>query len=57
MGSVLQTAGPHRDDLATDATVGQVVHDYGDVCQAITELAVAQGIAISTQEFPSRARR
>ncbi|MEO8739740.1 MAG: hypothetical protein ABI537_08560 [Casimicrobiaceae bacterium] len=32
-------------------TVGQVVHGYGDVCQAVTELAVAQALDISTDEF------
>ena len=29
-------------------TVSQVVHDYGDVCQAITELAVEMSAPIST---------
>jgi hypothetical protein len=32
-------------------TVDQVVHAYGDVCQAITGLAVEQGAPISTDEF------
>jgi signal transduction histidine kinase len=32
-------------------TVGQVVHDYGDVCQAITELAGETDAPISTEEF------
>ncbi len=32
-------------------TVDQVVHDYGDVCQAVTALAVEQDAAISTDEF------
>jgi hypothetical protein len=32
-------------------TVDQVVHDYGDVCQAVTALAVEQRVAISTDEF------
>jgi len=32
-------------------TVDQVVHDYGDLCQAITELAVARGAAIQVEEF------
>jgi len=27
------------------------VHDYGDVCQSVTALAVEQGVAISTDEF------
>ena len=32
-------------------TVAQVVHDYGDVCQAITELADEIDAPISTDEF------
>jgi signal transduction histidine kinase len=32
-------------------TVSQVVHDYGDVCQSITELAVETGATISTDDF------
>jgi hypothetical protein len=32
-------------------TVDQVVHHYGDVCQAITELAVRKGSSINTDEF------
>jgi len=32
-------------------TVDQVVHDYGDVCQAVTALAVEQASAISVDEF------
>jgi signal transduction histidine kinase len=32
-------------------TVSQVVHDYGDVCQAITELAVEMSASISTDDF------
>jgi signal transduction histidine kinase len=32
-------------------TVAQVVHDYGDVCQAITELADATDAPITTDEF------
>ncbi|MGD0674079.1 MAG: HAMP domain-containing sensor histidine kinase [Polyangiaceae bacterium] len=32
-------------------TVAQVVHDYGDVCQAITELAVESDAQISADEF------
>jgi signal transduction histidine kinase len=32
-------------------TVAQVVHDYGNICQAVTELAVARELPISTEEF------
>lgn len=46
------SAGRHGHDLLRlGLTVGQVVHDYGDVCQAITQLAVAQRLPIATEEF------
>jgi hypothetical protein len=32
-------------------TVDQVVHDYGDVCQSVTALAVERATVISTDEF------
>ena len=32
-------------------TVDQVVHDYGDVCQSVTELAVQHQKPIATSEF------
>jgi hypothetical protein len=32
-------------------SVDQVVHDYGDVCQAVTELAVEQKAPIAIDEF------
>ncbi len=32
-------------------SVDQVVHDYGDVCQCVTALAVEQQVPISTDEF------
>jgi hypothetical protein len=31
--------------------VSQVVHDYGDICQTITAIAVEQGAPISVEEF------
>jgi hypothetical protein len=34
-------------------TVAQVVHDYGDVCQSITELAGEKGVPISVGDFQS----
>jgi signal transduction histidine kinase len=40
-----------HDLLRLGFTVSQVVHDYGDVCQAITELAVEQNAPISTDDF------
>jgi hypothetical protein len=37
--------------LALGFTVSQVVHVYGDICQAVTEIAIAQTTAISVKEF------
>lgn len=31
--------------------VSQVVHDYGDICQAITEIAIERHAAITVEEF------
>lgn len=46
------TAASHGHDLLRQGfTVDQVVHDYGDLCQAITELAVEQHAPIATDEF------
>jgi signal transduction histidine kinase len=40
-----------RDLVALGFNVSQVVHDYGDICQAITELAIEQHAPITTEEF------
>jgi signal transduction histidine kinase len=40
-----------RELLKQGFTVDQVVHDYGDLCQAITDLAVEKHLDISTEEF------
>ena len=40
-----------RDLMALGFTVSQVVHDYGDICQAITELAIEHDAPITTDEF------
>jgi signal transduction histidine kinase len=46
------TALRHGHDLLVQGcTVAEVVHDYGDVCQAITELASQTDAEISTDEF------
>ena len=46
------TATRHgRDLLGLGFNVSQVVHDYGDICQAITELAHEQDEPIGVQEF------
>jgi len=31
--------------------ISQVVHDYGDICQAVTEIAVEAQLPITTEEF------
>jgi signal transduction histidine kinase len=42
----------HGDELRRhEFTIDQVVHDYGDLCQSITELAGEQGTPITVQEF------
>jgi signal transduction histidine kinase len=49
---IAQTALQHGHELLLKGfTVSQVVHDYGDVCQAITELAVEMNASISTDDF------
>ncbi|MEO5821385.1 MAG: hypothetical protein ABIT71_12850 [Vicinamibacteraceae bacterium] len=46
------SAAQHGHDmLAQRFTVGQVVHDYGDVCQSVTDLAVEKSSPISTDDF------
>src|SRR5450432_2571905 len=46
------TARKHGDDLLRlGFTVGQVVHDYGNVCQAVTELAFELNADITVDEF------
>ncbi len=49
---ITETATQHGHDLRVQGyTVSQVVHDYGDVCQAVTELAVERQAAISPDDF------
>jgi signal transduction histidine kinase len=49
---IASSAIKHGHDLLRQGfTVSQVVHDYGDVCQAITELAVELNAPISTDDF------
>jgi hypothetical protein len=40
-----------QDLLNRGFTIGQVVHDYGDVCQSITDLAVEMKAVISADDF------
>ena len=39
------------DLLRRGYTVDQVVHDYGDVCQAVTDMVVEQKASVSPDEF------
>lgn len=49
---ISETATRHGNELfRMGLTIAQVVHDYGDVCQAITALAIEQQAQISTSEF------
>ncbi len=46
------SAARHGRNLhARGFTVSQVVHDYGDVCQSITELALHLNASISVEDF------
>lgn len=50
--AISSTATRHgRDLMALGFTVSQVVHDYGDICQAVTEVAIEQNAPITTDEF------
>lgn len=47
-----KSAGEHGHDLLLQGfTVSQVVHDYGDVCQTITELAGETNAPINVEDF------
>lgn len=49
---IARTALHHGYELLLKGfTASQVVHDYGDVCQAITELALETSAPIGTDEF------
>ena len=51
-GEMAQSALRHGGELRQAGfTVAQVVHDYGDVCQAVTELAIERKISISADAF------
>src|SRR5687768_783574 len=45
------SATRHGGDLLREGfSIAQVVHDYGDVCQAITELALELRLLIGTED-------
>jgi hypothetical protein len=47
-----RTAALHGKQLLEQGyTVEQVVHDYGDICQAITELATERDASVTVDEF------
>jgi hypothetical protein len=47
-----RTAGLHGTELfKLGYSLAQVVHDYGDLCQAITESAIANRASITVDEF------
>jgi hypothetical protein len=49
---IAETAALHGHDLrALGFSIDEVVHDYGDVCQAVTELAVQENAPISVADF------
>ncbi|MEJ7929897.1 HAMP domain-containing sensor histidine kinase [Ramlibacter sp. AN1015] len=47
----ISAAAHGRELLEMGFTVDQVVHDYGDLCQAITDLAVERDAPFSVDEF------
>jgi signal transduction histidine kinase len=50
--SVSESAGLHGGALLRlGLTIGQVVHDYGSICQSVTEVAGEGGVAITAEEF------
>ena len=47
-----EAATRHGRELSVAGfTVDQVVHDYGDLCQAVTDLAFERGVRIEIDEF------
>jgi len=51
-GEIARTASRHGNALfRMGLSVGQVVRDYGDVCQVITELAIEKKAQISAENF------
>ncbi|MDQ2869971.1 MAG: HAMP domain-containing histidine kinase [Acidobacteriota bacterium] len=52
LSEIGKTAAQHGRELQRHGfTVEQVVHDYGDLCQAITDLAFERDAPISVDEF------
>jgi signal transduction histidine kinase len=52
VSEIAATAALHGRELSDQGfTVDQVVHDYGDLCQAIADLAFERGVPIEVDEF------
>jgi signal transduction histidine kinase len=52
VSEIASTAALHGRELSEHGfTVDQVVHDYGDLCQAIADLAFERGVPIEIDEF------
>jgi len=52
VSEIAATAALHGRELSEQGfTVDQVVHDYGDLCQAIADLAFERGVPIRVDEF------
>jgi hypothetical protein len=52
MSEIGETATRHGRELSMAGfTVDQVVHDYGDLCQAVTDLAFERAVQIDIDEF------
>lgn len=50
--SMAATADLYGTELSRlGLSVGQVVHDYGSICQSVTELAAEEGLPITAEEF------
>jgi signal transduction histidine kinase len=51
-GAISSSAQKHGAELRSlGFNISQVVHDYGDICQAITEVAVEEHVPVTTEEF------
>jgi signal transduction histidine kinase len=51
-GEINATASKHGGEMHVGGfNVAQVVHDYGDACQSITELAIERDVEIATEDF------
>jgi hypothetical protein len=49
---ISKAAVQHGHDLLVQGfSVSQVVHDYGDVCQSVTDLAMEKNAPIATEDF------